>query len=202
MRYIFMLFLLVAFILSLDGIAQPTEDQDTPIFCQEYLGQIAFVKGRIIQLAEAFPQEKYTWRPAEGVRSVSEVNRHTARANYMSIQASGFELPAGVDLGTDREAWDKATTDKAEIITTLNNSFGALTDMVKKLSEDDLNKVLQVFGMEMSQRNFMMGNLNINSKRFSSVGNISPDIFGQITRYKIKVSTHIYWSRDRISLSF
>jgi len=78
----------------------------------------------------------------------------------MSIQVSGFELPAGVDLGSDREAWDKTTTNKAEIIATLNQSFDALSDMVKKLGEEDLNKTVQVFGMEMSQRNFMITMLN------------------------------------------
>jgi len=29
--------------------------------------------GKIVQLAEAIPAEKYAWRPAEGVRSVAEV---------------------------------------------------------------------------------------------------------------------------------
>jgi len=160
MRYIFSLLLMVSFMLPATIFAQDTEDQNMPVFCQEYIGQIAFVKGRVIQLAEAFPQEKYTWRPAERIRSVSEVNLHTAGANYMSIQVSGFELPAGVDLGSDREAWDKTTTNKAEIIATLNQSFDALSDMVKKLGEEDLNKTVQVFGMEMSQRNFMITMLN------------------------------------------
>jgi len=160
MRYIFSLLLVVSVLLPATLFAQDSEDMDMPVFCQEYLGQIAFAKGRIIQLAEAFPQDKYTWRPAEGIRSVSEVNLHTAGANYMSIQVAGFDLPEGVVLGTDREAWEKTTTDKAEIIAALNRSFDALSEMVKKLSEEDLNKTVQVFGMEMSQRNFMITMLN------------------------------------------
>ncbi|MCK5453291.1 MAG: DinB family protein, partial [Calditrichia bacterium] len=131
-----------------------------PIFCQEYLGQIDFVRGRITQLAEAVPQEKYNWRPAEGVRSVSEVYRHTALANYNLLKSSGFELPEGIDLGKDRETWVKATTNKEEIIASLNQSFDDVSDMVKKVSEDDLNKMLKVFGMEMSMRNFMITLLN------------------------------------------
>jgi hypothetical protein len=31
------------------------------------------LRGKFVGLAEAFPQDKYTWRPMEGVRSVSEV---------------------------------------------------------------------------------------------------------------------------------
>lgn len=156
MRKIFAVILMVSLIMPVTIFSQDTEEPDMPVFCQEYLGQISFVKGRVVQLAEAFPQEKYTWRPAEGIRSVSEVYLHTAGANYMSIQVSGFELPAGVDLESDREAWDKTTTNKTEIISSLNQSFDALSEMVKKVGEEDLNKIVKVFGMEMSQRNFMI----------------------------------------------
>jgi len=34
--------------------------------------------GKLILLAEAIPADKYTWRPAEGVRSVSEVLLHVS----------------------------------------------------------------------------------------------------------------------------
>ena len=160
MHYIMTLFSILCFMLPASGISQTTAEKSMPIFCQEYLGQIDFVRGRITQLAEAVPQEKYNWRPAEGVRSVSEVYRHTALANYNLLKSSGFELPEGIDLGKDREAWVKATTNKEEIIASLNQSFDDVSDMVKKVSEDDLNKMLKVFGMEMSMRNFMITLLN------------------------------------------
>jgi len=39
----------------------------------EFLEEIAYYEQRYMRLAEAMPAEKYTWRPAEGVRSVGEV---------------------------------------------------------------------------------------------------------------------------------
>lgn len=157
-----MLILLIS--LSALGIAQkeskPAKEQAVPVFCQEYMGQIEFVKGRIMDLANTVPQDKYTWRPANGVRSVSEVYRHIAFANYAFIKWSGYEVPAEAGFHTDRDKWDKATTDKAEIANTLTKSFDALQATVKKLTEDELNKIVQVFGTEMSLRNFMMSSLS------------------------------------------
>src|ERR1700719_1952556 len=37
---------------------------------------------KFVGLAEAIPAEKYSWRPAEGVRSFSELFLHIAAANY------------------------------------------------------------------------------------------------------------------------
>src|SRR4051812_33559067 len=38
-----------------------------------FIADLDVLKGKFVGLAEAFPQDKYTWRPMEGVRSVSEV---------------------------------------------------------------------------------------------------------------------------------
>jgi len=35
--------------------------EDGPIFVQEFIGQMEFVKGRLLQLAEAMPDDKYSW---------------------------------------------------------------------------------------------------------------------------------------------
>jgi DinB family protein len=48
----------------------------------EFLEEIAYYEQRYMRLAEAMPAEKYTWRPAEGVRSVGEVFTHITAPNY------------------------------------------------------------------------------------------------------------------------
>lgn len=146
------------------GLAQSPEEklkhQEMPVFCKEFIGQIDFVQGRIMQLAEAVPQENYTWRPAEGVRSISEVYRHVAFANYLFSKFSGYEAPEEAIIDPDREKWDKATTDKTEIAETLTKSFDVVRASAKKISAEDLEKMVEVFGMEMSLRNFMVSSLN------------------------------------------
>lgn len=41
------------------------------------------------------PTDKYTWRPAEGVRPVGEVHTHIITANYAVSRALGTRFPAG-----------------------------------------------------------------------------------------------------------
>lgn len=164
MYKIILICIVLVFTLSSMLLSQEEQDQAVhqvmPIFCQEYMGQIEFVKSRIIQMAEAFPQEKYSWSPAEGVRSVSEVYRHVALAHYNLLKKTGFEQYAGIDLSKDRESWVKVTNSKAGTIASLNKSFDAVTEMVKHATQEDLDKMIQAFGMEFSARNFMITILN------------------------------------------
>ena len=52
------------------------------------------LRGKFVGLAEAFPQDKYTWRPMEGVRSVSEVLMLAAMEGYSFIPTSFGAKPA------------------------------------------------------------------------------------------------------------
>ena len=47
-----------------------------PGFRGEYLWEFDFAEKQLLALAEAFPAERYAWRPAETARSVSEVLVH------------------------------------------------------------------------------------------------------------------------------
>jgi uncharacterized damage-inducible protein DinB len=45
---------------------------------KEALAFLGFNEQAITSLAKAIPEDKFSWRPAEGVRSVSEVLMHIA----------------------------------------------------------------------------------------------------------------------------
>jgi len=53
------------------------------------------VQQEVVSLAEAMPQDKYSWRPAEGVRSVSEVYLHLAAANFGLTAIAGVPPSPG-----------------------------------------------------------------------------------------------------------
>ena len=62
---------------------------------------------RFVAIAEAIPKETYGWRPAEGVRSVSEAVMHIAHGNFLFAEALGRprpeDLPQNLETITDRE---------------------------------------------------------------------------------------------------
>jgi hypothetical protein len=49
---------------------------------QGYDGESFHVTQQLVALAEATPEDKFTWRPASGVRSTSEVYMHIVLANF------------------------------------------------------------------------------------------------------------------------
>ena len=145
---------LICLILALPIYANANLSGDEPIFVKEFIGQIDFVKGRLTQLAEAMPDDKYNWSPAEGVRSVGEVYVHDAEANYYLIS-----VMKGTKLDMSQE---KSPTDKKTALSMLEKPIDAVKDAASKLTEDDLNKEVEAFGMKFSLRNFMITILNHN----------------------------------------
>ena len=106
-------------------------------FQAKFLNDMKDVQKKFDGLAEAIPQDKYTWRPGEGVRSVSEVFLHVALGNYFLTHAMGPAMPAGI---TPNPSFEKSTTDKAAIIDSLNKSFAYMISSVQAMSPADLAK--------------------------------------------------------------
>jgi uncharacterized damage-inducible protein DinB len=100
------------------------------------------VQQEIVSLAQAMPQDKYTWRPAEGVRSVSEVYLHMAGANFGLTSIAGAPPYPGFKF----QGFEKSTTDKTKIIDLLNQSFDYAETSISNMSDADLLKPLKFQG--------------------------------------------------------
>src|SRR5258706_3090366 len=89
-------------------------------FRAEFLHDVDEVQKKIISLADAMPADKYNWRPAPGVRSVSEVYMHIAGGNYFLATFMGMKTPS-----YDTTKLEKIT-DKARVLEELRRSFDHL----------------------------------------------------------------------------
>jgi uncharacterized damage-inducible protein DinB len=114
----------------------------------EFLDEVAALEKKYTALAEAIPADKYTWRPADGVRSISEVFMHIAGANYMLPNMAGVRPPQGIDRGME-----KSVTAKADVIAQLKKSFEHVRGAAQISAEPD--KTMKLFGREVSQRYFL-----------------------------------------------
>lgn len=103
-------------------------------FQNESVGTLGYFSGQIIQLAEATPEEKYNWRPAEGVRSYGEVLAHIVGGNYMFASVLGATIPAGVNPQTV----EKDLKTKAELIAALKASNELVSAAIKSTTDADL----------------------------------------------------------------
>src|SRR5438105_7471893 len=113
-------------------------------FRAEFLEGIAYYEQRYTRLAEAMPAEKYTWRPAEGVRSVGEVFTHIIGANYGVARALGTPPPNGLDF----KAIIALSNDKPKVVQALKESFAHLRSAVLALNDGDADKAQKLFGRQ------------------------------------------------------
>ena len=106
-----------------------------------YDGEWSHVSQQLTALADAIPADKYSWRPAPGVRSVSEVFMHIALANFYLLSVTGPKMPADMkpDLG-------KTVTNKADVINWLKRSLDAVKTARAQLKPGDLDRKVKIEG--------------------------------------------------------
>jgi len=90
---------------------------------QGYDGEWTHVSQQLIALAEATPADKFSWRPAPGVRSTSEVYMHIVDANFYLLSATGVKMPPDINI---TENMEKTATSKTEVIAWLKRSLDAV----------------------------------------------------------------------------
>jgi len=115
-------------------------------FRGEFLADLDEVEKKIIDLAAAVPAEKYAWRPAEGVRSISEVYTHIAGGNYFLATFLGAKPPA--DMPEDIEK----ITDKAKVMAELRKSFDYLRATLASTPDGDFEKSVKMFNDMTTER--------------------------------------------------
>jgi uncharacterized damage-inducible protein DinB len=123
---------------------------DGPGAGQGWLPEFNHSARQILQLAEATPAEKFAWRPAPGVRSVSEVYMHIAVANWFLLGQAGVKAENAPKITMETE---KQVKEKAEVVTWLKDSFEAVR---KAYPPADPKKAVKFFGQDSNVENIYL----------------------------------------------
>src|ERR1700683_2518325 len=101
--------------------ADDAVDHTTPSYDMkgQALLDLEAVQKKFVDLANAVPADKLTWRPSQDSRSFAEVFLHVAGERYGILGLMGTAPPSGFDGKT----FEKSTTDKARIVEELNKSW-------------------------------------------------------------------------------
>jgi uncharacterized damage-inducible protein DinB len=132
---------LIAFLLvsAATLMAQKPEFQEG--LGQGYDGEWTHASRQLIALAEVIPPEKYSWRPAPGVRSTGEVLMHIAGTNFYLLSRMGHKLPSDFE-SVDVE---KVATDKARVVDWLKRSLDAVRSARASATAAELKKTVRFF---------------------------------------------------------
>ena len=141
------LWLLVAALCS-TSLARAETAAPTSGFRAEFLGYLEGTEKKLFDLAGAFPAEKYSWRPAEGIRSVGESLMHIAAANYFFAGAVGASVPEGLKP----QELEKSVTEKQDVIEALKKSLAHVRQAALNVSDEDGDKAVKLFGRDSTYR--------------------------------------------------
>jgi uncharacterized damage-inducible protein DinB len=120
----------------------------------ELLRELDAIEKKTMQLAMAMPASKYSWRPARGVRSVSEVFMHVAGGNYFTAAAT-----SGKPVASEAEGLEQIV-EKERVLQVLRESFELLRNAMLSTPDTELDRTVRMFGSDMSERAAFMTAIN------------------------------------------
>ena len=132
---------------------------DVPAFRRDLLDPLNQGEKEILALAQAIPAEKYSWRPAKGVRSVGEVYQHIANGNNLILTFTAEKPLDRKELGQmiqDNAKLEQTVTDKDQIIANMKQSFDKVRAVIMKMSEQDMERPVKFFGTDGTVRGVLI----------------------------------------------
>jgi uncharacterized damage-inducible protein DinB len=150
--------LLASALLALLAVPALADHHEAAPAATAYKGDVMFwikdAETKLVQLAEAIPENKYSWKPAKDTRTVSEVFMHVAGGNYGLAMMAGFMPPAaaGIKGPDDAMAFDKSKTKKAEVVQALKESFAHMQGAFAAASDESLETPADLMGMKTTGR--------------------------------------------------
>jgi uncharacterized damage-inducible protein DinB len=110
-------------------------------FRAEYAAEVDAVGKKLVELAEAFPADKYGWRPAPDVRSVGQVFLHVAQGDSSIPSFLGVKRMDGISRDSE-----KTVTDKAQIVDLLKKAIANAKSAATAITDADLDRKYKTFG--------------------------------------------------------
>ena len=150
--------------LVLLGVARPATAQDAAAkdaavaTRKSYLAGVEELQGKFLQLAEAIPAEKYSWRPGPGVRSIGEVFMHVASEYYVWSPRSFGATPSPL-IPMTREGFQQfeSTATKENVLKHLKEGYAYGRQAVEGVDPATLAATRKFFGRDASTTDVALG---------------------------------------------
>lgn len=149
----------------------------------EFVADMDTLHGKIVTLARAIPAEKYAWRPAAGVRSVSEVLMHVAGEWYYWAPSSmAGKPPAEYSDPKSLPALETKVTTKAAVIAELEKSWAHCRGQITAANPATLTGKYKPWGT------------TVDAAAFGMAGDLHEHL-GQLIAYARSVGVKPPWSK-------
>ena len=139
--------------IALASIAGTAAAQDVPSresaveIRKRFLVDLDTLHSKFVALAEAIPAEKYSWRPAAGVRSIGEAFMHVASEYYVYTPMSyGATRSPVIPRGAEAFKTFESKSTKADVQKHLKEGFAYMKQQIEGLDPTAITGTKQIFG--------------------------------------------------------
>jgi len=114
---------------------------------KQFMADLDTLQSKFLALANAFPADKYSWRPTKGVRSVGEVFMHVASEYYVyAPMAYGATRSPVIPRGQDSFKKFESASTKEDVLKHLKEGFAYAKQQIDGLDAAQLTGSRKLFG--------------------------------------------------------
>jgi uncharacterized damage-inducible protein DinB len=139
--------------IAVSAAAAPAAAQDVPnreaalAIRKQFLLDLDSLQSRFLALSDAFPPDKYAWRPGPGVRSVGEVFMHVASEYYVyAPMAYGAARSPVIPRGQDSFKTFESKSTKADVQKHLKEGLAYAKQSIEALDPAAITGTKKLFG--------------------------------------------------------
>src|ERR1700758_282438 len=131
---------IVLCLLALPAFAQEKQPSDNPLsaFTKRVYG---FQKGILLRSAEKMPEENYTFKPVDTVRTYGQIVGHIADAQYLFCSAASGEKNPDLKI-------EKTKISKADLEAALKDSFAYCDKVYDSMTDASGSQMVKLFGTD------------------------------------------------------
>lgn len=150
------------------ALAQDKPAQEKPAVSPENplttWNKIAYmrVRGILVRSAEKMPEENYSFKPVDTVRSYGQIVGHVADAQYLFCSLALGEKNPGLDI-------EHTKTSKADLVAALNTAFAYCDKAYESMTDASAAQTIKLFGNDAPRMSALIVNNMHNMEHYGNL---------------------------------
>lgn len=119
-------------------------------------------KGILLRSAEKMPEENYSFKPVDSVRSYGQIVGHLADAQYLFCSSVSGEKNPDLKI-------EKTKTSKADLIAALKEGFAYCDKVYDSMTDSTATQMAKFFGNDASKFGILNANIGHNMEHYGNL---------------------------------
>ncbi len=148
-------------LLALPAFSQEKQSSDNPFSAINKRGYER-TKGILLRSSEKMPEENYSFKPVDTVRTYGQIIGHLADAQYLFCSMVSGEKNPGLNI-------EKTKTSKADLVAALKDGFAYCDKVYDSMTDAASLQMVKFFGNDMPKYALLQLNVGHNMEHYGNL---------------------------------